>query len=201
MTTLQTVEFILVIVIAVVFCFFTFYLLLKNKKMKKNYEKRIKILEKEARFDHLTGVLSRRAFTSEVESALAVDPKGTFLIFDINEFKTVNDTFGHVEGDHLIKRYASKLQKAFDKNLVGRLGGDEFVVFISGAHDKNDINSRIMKSGVSEFSDKPTKLKLTSCCGAAIAPEHGSDFDELYQKADKALYRSKQSAHEIVYCK
>ncbi|MBQ3969157.1 MAG: GGDEF domain-containing protein [Clostridia bacterium] len=201
MTAIEKTEFILLMIIAVLFCFFTFYLLVKLKITKDTLNKRIKFLEKEVRYDYLTQTLSRRAFIEEVEIALANDPNGTLLIFDVNGFKTVNDTFGHLEGDNLIKRFSSRLLKAFDKNLVGRLGGDEFLVFISGECDKEFINSKLRTSGVTEFRDKPTKLTLTSCCGAAIAPKNGTNFESLYEKADKALYRSKKTTHKIVYCK
>lgn len=200
MSTIEKTEFILICIIAAVFCFFTFYLLIKSKKAKKNYERRIKVLEKELRFDYLTGVLSRKAFISEMNEELASTGIGALLIFDVNGFKSVNDTFGHAAGDEFIKRFASRISKAFDKEIVGRLGGDEFVVFIKGKCDKEKINNTIKKSGVAEFYDKPTKLTLTSCCGVAASPENGNTFEDLYAAADKALYRSKNSSHSIVYC-
>jgi len=198
-STLEKTEFILVCVIAVIFCFFTFYLLIKSKKAKRAYERKIKVLEKEIRFDYLTGVLSRKAFIAEMQEELAATGVGSLLIFDVNGFKSVNDTFGHAAGDEFIKRFGSRLSKTFDKELVGRLGGDEFVVFIKGKCDKEKINNIIKKSGAAEFYDKPTKFTLSSCCGIAAAPENGSTFDELYLAADKALYRSKSSEHRIVY--
>lgn len=201
MSGVQKVEFVLVIILAVVFCFFTFYLLVRLRKQKRAFEKKIAELEHELHYDFMTGTLSRRAFIEGMESALKNEPRGTLLIFDVNGFKNVNDTFGHIEGDNLIKRYSARLTKAFGKELVGRLGGDEFLVFISGECDKKAINSKLKKYGITEFPDKPTKLTLTSCCGAAIAPNNGSSFDDLYRMADKALYRSKKTAHEIVYCK
>lgn len=201
MSKLEQAEFVLVIIIAAVFCFFTFHLLIKLKKQKKIYENKIQSLENEIRHDPMTGTLSRRGFIEAMEFQLADDPNGTLLIFDVNGFKMVNDTFGHMEGDLLIKRFSSRLQRAFDKQLVGRLGGDEFLVFVSGECNKGFINGRIKKAGIAEFPDKVTKLTLTSCCGAAIAPKNGTNFDDLYRMADKALYRSKASAHEIVYCK
>lgn len=199
MSTLEKTEFILICIIAAVFCFFTFYLLIKSRRAKKRYERRIKVLEKEVRFDYLTGVLSRKAFIEETQEELASAGEGTLLIFDVNGFKSVNDTYGHAAGDEFIKRFGARLSKAFDKELVGRLGGDEFVVFIKGKCDKEKINNIIKKSGAADFYDKPTKLDLKSCCGVAAAPENGKTFDDLYLAADKALYRSKSSSHSIVY--
>ena len=199
MSTLEKTEFILICIIAVIFCFFTFYLLIKSRRAKKRYERRIKVLEKEVRFDYLTGVLSRKAFIEEMQEELASTGEGSLLIFDVNGFKSVNDTYGHAAGDEFIKRFGSLLSKAFDKELVGRLGGDEFVVFIKGKCDKDKINNIIKKSGAADFYDKPTKFNLKSCCGVAAAPENGNTFDDLYVAADKALYRSKSSSHSIVY--
>lgn len=201
MTALQKVEFVIVTLLAVIFCFFTFYILIRSRKEKKQLLKRINLLEKEIRYDYLTGALSRKAFIDEVECELASNLNGTLLIFDVNGFKTINDTYGHVEGDNFIKRFSHKLLKAFSDDLVGRLGGDEFLVFIKGECDKSEINRKIKKAGITEFSDKPTRLTLTSSCGAAVAPKNGTTFEDLYLMADKALYRSKKGSHSITYCK
>lgn len=201
MTAVQKICVILVCVLAVLFCFLYFYLLFKSRKEKRLLEEKIRLLEKENRYDYMTGVLSRRAFISEIESELASNPNGTLLIFDVNGFKTVNDTYGHIAGDNLIKRYAARLLQAFGDDLVGRLGGDEFLVFVKGECDKRKINGKIKKAGIACFADKPTKLTLTSCCGAAVAPHNGVHFEDLYERADKALYHSKKTSHRIVYCR
>ena len=112
----------------------------------------------------------------------------------------INDKLGHIVGDQVLNRLAHMMIEYFPDEIVGRLGGDEFVVFIKGKCDKEKINNTIKKSGVAEFYDKPTKLTLTSCCGVAASPENGNTFEDLYAAADKALYRSKNSSHSIVYC-
>ena len=139
MSGTQMVEFILVSVIAVLFCFLTIYCAVTKRKQKKMYERRIKVLEKELRYDDLTGILTRRSFISEAGAEIAANGVGTLLIFDINGFKKVNDTYGHIAGDELIKRYAARLEKTFGKENTGRLGGDEFVVFVKGECDKEKI--------------------------------------------------------------
>lgn len=195
MSTLQIIELSVIAVAAVFFCFFSFYFYFRMRKQKDEYEQKIKALEKKVNYDYLTGVLSRRAFIDRMEKKLAVDPNGTFLIFDVNDFKIINDTFGHEEGDNFIKRYSARLQSTFENDLVGRLGGDEFLVFISGNCDEVQINAKIEKAAITEFSDSSTKLTITSCCGSATAPNNGKTFEELYRIADKALYRSKQAVH------
>ena len=201
MITLQKAEFILVLIVAVSFIILTLYFSAKLRRYKKKAEKRIKTLENEVRHDYLTGTLTRKAFAEEMEASLAVEGSGMLLLFDINGFKAVNDMYGHAVGDGLIKRYAAKLQKEFGKDIVGRLGSDEFLVFIVGKPTQDEVNSRLKKSGVSRFADKTTNLQITSCCGAATAPENGRTFDDLFERADKALYSSKKNDRTISYCK
>lgn len=201
MTSIQKIEFVLVAIAAAAFMILTLILAFRLRRERRQASKRIKALEKEVRYDYLTGALSRKAFKEELEASIAQQGMGTLLLFDINGFKSVNDMFGHIAGDGLIKRYAAKLLKEFSKDLVGRLEGDEFLVFIEGRQTADEINSRIKRSGAARFNDKPTQLMVTSCCGAAFAPENGTTFDSLYEKADKALYRSKTNDRTISYCK
>ena len=138
MSTLEKTEFILICVIAVIFCFFTFYLLIKSKKAKRAYERKIKVLEKEIRFDYLTGVLSRKAFIAEMQEELAATGVGSLLIFDVNGFKSVNDTFGHDVGDIILIAF-SRLFERVTKNhgYIVRYGGDEFLI-VMPEHTIND---------------------------------------------------------------
>ena len=199
MTNVQKIEFILVSAAAVLFCFLTVYCAIKLFKQKRKYERRIKVLEKELRYDELSGVLTRKAFIEELGAEIAQNGVGTLLIFDINSFKKVNDTHGHIIGDELIKRYAAKLEKTFGKEKTGRLGGDEFMVFVEGECDREKIAAAIKKSGVISFSDKQTKLDITSCCGASLSRSCRERFETLYSKADKALYISKMNGHAMTY--
>ena len=199
MSGTERLEFILVTIIAALFCFLTVYFGISLKRQKKKYERRIKILEKEIRYDSLTGVLTRQSFIDDVCAEIAANGAGTLIIFDINGFKAVNDTYGHITGDELIKRYAAKLEKAFGKENTGRLGGDEFMVFVKDECDREKIGSSIKKSGVTSFTDKQTKLEITSCCGASVCRSCRDRFEDLYAKADKALYYSKGSSAAITY--
>ncbi|MBQ1546437.1 MAG: GGDEF domain-containing protein [Clostridia bacterium] len=194
-------KMILLAAVSVTFFVSTVVLYVKLQSERAKAGRRIKTLEKEVRCDYLTGALTRRAFISEMESELAVKESGVLMIFDINGFKAVNDMYGHIAGDNLIKKYSAKLLKEFDKEIVGRLGGDEFLVFISGKVSAQDITDRIKKSGAARFTDKSTKLLITSCCGAAVAPKNGQTFEDLYAKADKALYYSKTHDNTISFCR
>ena len=201
MSRIEMAEMILLAVAAATFCILTVYLSIKLRRERRALNRRIKALEKELRYDHLTGALSKKAFVSEMETSLAESGIGTLLIFDINSFRSVNEMFGHIAGDGLIKRFSAKLLKEFGKDLVGRLSGDDFLIFIAGPCDKEEINARIRRCGATRFSDKPTKLLITACCGASCSPQNGKTFDDLYAKADKALFYSKQNDTTISYCK
>ena len=201
MPKLNEIKLILLSAIAVVFIISTIVLSIKLKIERRKSQKKIKILEKQLKYDYLTGTLSRKAFIEEVESALAEYEEGTFLIFDLNGMRSVNDMFGHLAGDNLLKRYSAKLTKAFDKNIVGRLGGDEFLVFIPQKKSSDEIYEILKKHNIARFSDKPTQLVITACCGAAYAPKNGKNFDDLYSNADKALYYSKTNDKTVSFCK
>lgn len=199
MTSSQKVEFVLTAIIAVLFIFLTFYQFFKYRFEKRKLMKKIKLLEKAANFDCLTGVYSRAAFVNVVTECLAENSYGTLLLFDIDGFKRVNDSLGHIEGDGLIKRFADKLKKSFGDVPIGRLGGDEFMVFIKGEIDRENINEKIKKADAGKFYDKITKFKLTVCCGAAQSPKHGESFEQLYCMADKALYKAKKGEAKMMY--
>lgn len=197
MTAIQKLEFVILIILAVFFLILAFYIFVKSKKQERRLKKKIKELEDVVNIDYLTNVYSRFSFINKVNDSLAVNPHGTLLIFDIDGFKKINDSYGHIEGDRLLKSFAERLKKNFDGDIVGRLGGDEFLVYISGSVKNEAVIKKIKKADIALFYDKAAKLKLSTCCGGSNAPDEGLTFDELYAKADKALYESKNN-HEIV---
>lgn len=200
MTAMQKFEFAILTVLLAVFIFLNVYLLLKSKNEKRHLLKRIKMLEDAVDYDYLTGVHTRFSFVNKVNDMLMTNPCGILLIFDIDNFKMINDTCGHIEGDKLLSCFGDKLKKGFDSSaLIGRLGGDEFMIFISGNIQKDYVDNLIKKSGILSFNDIQTKVKITVSCGAAYAPGCGATFEELYQNADKALYESKNEDYSVVY--
>ncbi len=201
MTAMQKLEFVLLTILLAVSIFLNVYLFIKSKRGKFRLLKKIKMLEDAVDYDYLTGVHTRFSFVNKVNDMLMTNPHGILLIFDIDNFKTINDTCGHIEGDKLLNRFGGMLKKGFDNSaLIGRLGGDEFMIFISGNIIKEYVDGLIKKSGILSFNDKQTKVKITVSCGAAYAPGCGLTFEELYQNADKALYTAKNEAYSVVYC-
>ncbi len=201
MTAMQKLEFVLLTILLAVSIFLNVYLFIKSKRGKFRLLKKIKMLEDAVDYDYLTGVHTRFSFVNKVNDMLMTNPHGILLIFDIDNFKTINDTCGHIEGDKLLNRFGGMLKKGFDNSaLIGRLGGDEFMIFISGNIKKEYVDGLIKKSGILSFNDKQTKIKITVSCGAAYAPGCGLTFEELYQNADKALYTAKNETYSVVYC-
>lgn len=153
-------------------------------------------LTRKAERDFLTGVYNRESMIRFVEKKLEMNPQNrhAFLLFDMDEFKKINDTFGHDAGDRVLKNFSMILQNFFRKDdVVGRIGGDEFVAFLSGVKDEEALACRIeqfykvFKENRGEGAEK-----IAGCsAGIAIYPEHGKDFQTLYESADLAMYTSK----------
>lgn len=152
-----------------------------------------------ARKDVLTGLWNRKHIEDEIERYLASgDEKGVFFIFDVDNFKSVNDSYGHIMGDAVLVRFADILQHSVGpRDVVARIGGDEFVAFLKGDYSPEEIRDYCtmvierMENDVSESVNKDVELSVS--IGVAIAPEDGTDYTSLCSKADKALYHVKQN--------
>jgi len=148
--------------------------------------------------DPLTGVLTRACFQEFVESLIKDNTVFSLCMLDMDNFKLVNDNYGHKVGDECLVYFANGLQKYLGKNgLIGRFGGDEFVfiLFSDGTYDGSynmlsDVykNSNVLRN---TYHLSKVHLLVTSTCGCASFPKDGKSYDELFQKVDKALYRGK----------
>ena len=151
-----------------------------------------------ARTDSLTGLSNREYTKMLIEEFLGDNEKnnGIFIVLDIDEFKKVNDTFGHLTGDELLKRTAKGLYESVGNNdIVGRIGGDEFVIFL-----KNIIDEKVAKSKVANILDNVRydyaegAGSLSVRCSAGAALTNGArDIDKIYKVADNNLYESKRA--------
>ncbi len=151
-----------------------------------------------SRLDLLTGIFNKLTFEGEVKSRLKKQEQGQYavlMLFDMDDFKQVNDRFGHQAGDEVLKAFAEILSHSFrNYDIVGRIGGDEFMVFMSGMTEETlphseELARRVMDAlkalEIGEVRD------LT--CSIGIGTDDGhADFDSLYALADKALYAAKQ---------
>lgn len=160
-------------------------------------------LRKKAELDGLTGIFNREAAMARIEKALAGDDcaRGCSLfLVDVDNFKQVNDGFGHPEGDRVLKEIASFLSRNMRKDdVVARLGGDEFAVFAAGLVPGPALE-RVMaqlSGGIYARSprpaDMPEGLQPSISIGAVACTRSLVTFDDLYQVADEALYVAKRA--------
>ena len=157
-------------------------------------------LEQQAVFDALTQVYNRSAGIRKISTALeTMQPEdiSAFLILDLDNFKQVNDCLGHMMGDQVLIEVA-KIMKTHFRNydVICRLGGDEFIVFVQKipleALDK--IVKSLLRKLMLTYSAEGKEVTISASVGAALAPVHGTDFTQLYEKADSALYQVKNSS-------
>lgn len=160
---------------------------------------RRKELESQANFDTLTSLPTRKALETYLTNG-ADSAKGYFLLLDLDNFKAVNDNYGHVVGDAVLQ----KLAKVFidivgQKDRICRLGGDEFAMFLPASLSRDDVKSlvrRMIATCEFEISDTLAEFndfKVSVSAGISLKPSDGEDFQTLYNNADKALYYVKQN--------
>jgi diguanylate cyclase (GGDEF)-like protein len=156
--------------------------------------------EYEAGHDALTGLPNRTSLQFELDAAYQRyqrdgRPFGLILI-DLDDFKRVNDTLGHVVGDDLLRRFAQRLRQSVrPEDCVGRLGGDEFAVVVFDA-DRTEMRRRAERicDALSEPIDvSGVCLEVELSLGVALCPDHGIDGHALLQRADVAMYVAKAS--------
>ncbi len=155
-------------------------------------------LEQLALFDTLTSLPNRRLFTEDFDRMCAQE-KGdefTLLLIDVDNFKAINDTFGHDAGDAFLVETSSRLQSAVrSTDRVARLGGDEFSILLIGTHDEewlNKICDRIVDSFSTPVIFNDVAIGATVSVGVASFPEDGDTQEKLYKAADIALYEAKR---------
>lgn len=154
--------------------------------------KKTKALERRVELDHLTELYNRVYMEWHV-SRVMQDQSGYFFALDLDNFKRINDTMGHVAGDQVIRAFASLLRSVFDPTaLLGRMGGDEFAVWDADIRSREEADLRFcrLQEGCRGLSDR-LGAPVSCSAGIALGGRCGEDFIGLYQRADQALYRAK----------
>jgi len=166
-------------------------------------EQMLKHLEKKADIDVLTGLFNRSACVQQINEYLQMK-KDTGLLFmlDLDHFKMVNDRFGHEMGDQVLMEVAKVLQGLVrSDDVLGRIGGDEFIIFYRGFWNEDALQDRCeeiclkVKSCLEHVLGSSVSGQFGISIGVAMAPQQGSDFLSLYQKADEAMYHVKSAGH------
>jgi diguanylate cyclase len=159
----------------------------------------VRALQAQARADQLTGLANRTLFyeklAERIEDARARRGKAVLILFDMDRFKPINDTLGHMAGDELLQEVARRMILRIGKGgLVARLGGDEFAIIPAPGFDPGQTSALLQR--ITEDIEVPLfhghwELKPAASLGAAIYPEHGEDSERLFAAADAALCAAK----------
>ena len=152
-----------------------------------------------ARYDTLTGLPNRMMLTEAIGEAMRYAEQWrtrcAFLMIDLDRFKSVNDTLGHLIGDRLLARVSERLKELITENeLCGRLGGDEFAIVIRDASDLGRVEQvaqRVINRLSEPYEVDHHTLYVGASVGSAIGPRDGTTVETLMRNADLALYRSK----------
>jgi diguanylate cyclase (GGDEF)-like protein len=151
-----------------------------------------------AEHDNLTGLTNRRGLDAHLQEALTrtqmTNTLSGFVFIDIDDFKSVNDTYGHDQGDVLLKEFASRVQSSLgEDSLVARLAGDEFAILIESVESADDLKARLdlVFEGVRRPFELPAEtLRITCSAGAALCSGQ-EQVTEVLRMTDKAMYRAK----------
>ncbi|MFO8035058.1 MAG: PAS domain S-box protein [Anaerolineales bacterium] len=163
----------------------------------KSLEKEIKHM---ATHDALTGLPNRRLFNERIGLEIAHAERNQervgVMFIDLDNFKEINDTYGHSTGDVLLKKIGSRLVNVLRKSdTVARMGGDEFLLItpeMETFEDAYTTAERVLKAMQDPFTCNGNQVKISFSIGIAIYPDHGEDVDTLTKHADSAMYQAKE---------
>ncbi len=180
-----------------------FFLLSKLRELAIAHE----LLRRHASTDTLTELLNRGAFTREVEEALADGRfaedgmRGTLLVVDADNFKAINDTYGHEQGDAALRLIAGSIRGVLrSADLIGRIGGEEFAVYLPGTTllIAEAVAERLRQAVYgAEFAPEGKPHQLTVSVGGAVYDRH-LPFADLFRLADQQLYAAKQNGRNRI---
>lgn len=169
--------------------------------------RKISALESVSTKDPLTGLLNRSGASESITAYLnriSDNELCAFMIMDLDNFKEINDIYGHQAGDEYLKSLADALTDFLPDAIVARLGGDEFVVFLKNCTGTSQISNTalsILKIIKDVNHSRITAFNTTGSIGIALVPSYGKEFDTLYHNADVALYEVKKNSKDgFMFC-
>ncbi len=162
------------------------------------YERRLQEVERLAALDALTGLANRRKLETTLDGRIEQKRAFCVIYLDLNGFKTINDTLGHLAGDDLLKQFALELKNAFRPgDVVGRWGGDEFLVIVDGdLREAQAFTAKIEKWVNGQYTlggAQKSKVQLSAAIGAC-AWNSGEGASDLIRRVDTAMYQQKAKA-------
>jgi len=154
-----------------------------------------------AYYDSVTGlpnrVMLREIVSEEIQNCNKISGNFALIFMDLDNFKFVNDSYGHMTGDKLLVEIGKRLTQSLNENMMAfRLGGDEFIVLIKDILDKEEVEAYskdLIESLVNPISIEGNMFHVTHSSGIVLYPQNGISFDELLKNADTAMYKSKES--------
>jgi len=149
---------------------------------------------KDALRDPLTGVLNRRGFEQEAAARVEDGGKAAVIYLDLNQFKSINDRFGHQAGDALLKAFGHRLEYCLrPEDVLARLGGDEFAIVLPGVglDDAKHVARRLVDTASEAYIIQGQEIRCAASVGIALMPEHGRELWQLVSVADQAMYNVK----------
>lgn len=164
-----------------------------DEELKQQYDE----IHKLAYNDLVTGLPNRLFLQEKLMEIINTSKTKVILMFiDLDNFKNINDSFGHFSGDAVLTEIGKKLTDTVDaETFVARLGGDEFAVVISDTEfsgEVNEIARKLLINMVTSFSEKGVTIHMSASIGIAIFPDHADSFEELLKSADTAMYEAKK---------
>lgn len=165
----------------------------------RGFSLKINEMDRHINTDPLTGLMNRRGLNFAIEKKVSMKIFFSILLIDIDFFKRINDTYGHEQGDLVLKYFAEIMQKNFRKNDVCcRHGGEEFIVLIPNASKQEAYESaeRLRKAVEQQFIENVGYITIS--IGIAYWPESAKDISEVFRIADKRLYEAKSSGRNCI---
>lgn len=156
----------------------------------------------ELQYDSLTGVYNKKTITEYAKKRISEEKEKRIVIaiLDVDHFKSVNDTFGHLYGDKVLARVGGRLKEIVGEDgVIGRIGGDEFMIVFNGLDDDQVLRGmlRAIRTQIKwEFVEDFENLSITCSIGASIFPVNGRDYEDLFKKADCCLYIAKEKGRD-----
>lgn len=172
-----------------------------QETLKKN--KALKFLSE---VDELTGVYNRRATEKHIIDKLSSNNSNNYcamLIIDVDHFKIINDSYGHMLGDRVLRKVGTLLKRCFNKgnikgNIIGRMGGDEFIIYMDNVGDDRELAMSRLRKEMDEFQKKVVNFGMLEfqkvisvSIGICVIPKEEATYTNLYGNADSSLYKAK----------
>ncbi len=161
-------------------------------------KRELEALEYKATRDPLTGVYNKEMTIKKIDKFIAgnKDRMHMLMFIDFDDFKRINDTYGHLKGDKVLTYIIGRIKEIFSEGeIIGRIGGDEFVVFVGNITDFDEVFTKatILKDALNTtYICDNHNIPISGSIGVATYPEAGVHYEQLMDRADKALYRVKE---------